>query len=269
VSWHPANPAQGAFVQIVVEVTEPQTVRGVHGHLAGQALRFEPARTGAFLALGGIPVGAAASIPVTVEVEDRSGEIRYRTVRIPVTPGDFPIERLTVAPRFTAPPDSALAARIADERAQTGGVWEEASRTPRLWRGPFVRPVEGRITSPYGGGREFNGEIQSRHMGVDLDGEPGTPVAAANRGVVALAADQYYAGRVVYVNHGDGLATAYMHLSEILVAQGDTVETGTLVGRVGATGRVTGPHLHWHARFGRLSLNAMTLLDLRVELQSP
>jgi murein DD-endopeptidase MepM/ murein hydrolase activator NlpD len=87
-------------------------------------------------------------------------------------------------------------------------------------------------------------------------------VLAANRGVVKLVGHFYYSGRVVYLDHGRGLVTAYLHLSEIDVAAGDTLERGGLVGRVGATGRVTGPHLHWMVRYGRVSLDGLRLLDL-------
>jgi murein DD-endopeptidase MepM/ murein hydrolase activator NlpD len=87
-------------------------------------------------------------------------------------------------------------------------------------------------------------------------------VLAANRGVVALVGDFYYSGRVVYLDHGRGLVTAYLHLSQVDVAAGDTVERGSLVGRVGATGRVTGPHLHWMVRYGRVSLDGLRLLEL-------
>jgi murein DD-endopeptidase MepM/ murein hydrolase activator NlpD len=108
----------------------------------------------------------------------------------------------------------------------------------------------------------FNGELRSRHLGVDFDGAMGEPVHAANRGVVALVGDFYYAGRVIYLNHGAGIVTAYLHLSEAVVAEGDTVASGQLIGKVGRSGRVTGPHLHWAAKYGVNSLDGATLLAL-------
>jgi len=136
--------------------------------------------------------------------------------------------------------------------------------TPRLWQGPFTRPRASRVTSEFGRAREFNGELQSRHLGLDLAGTPGAPVRAPNRGVVALVDQTWYGGNVIYLDHGRGLVTAYLHLSAALVSQGDTVSQGQLIGRVGATGRVTGPHLHWIARYGTLTLDPLSLerLDL-------
>ena len=123
-------------------------------------------------------------------------------------------------------------------------------------------PRDDRVTSGFGDGREFNGQISSRHMGLDLDGEPGDTVVAATRGVVALVDEFLLAGNIVYLNHGGGLLSGYFHLSEQLVAAGDTVDAGTPIGRVGATGRVTGPHLHWVVRYGRTSVDPRSLLEL-------
>ncbi len=158
----------------------------------------------------------------------------------------------------------ALAARVAAEYARAMRISDEALTTRRLWEGPFARPRPTRITSAFGTGREFNGEIRSRHLGTDLAGNPGALVVAPNRAAVALVDSTWYGGNVVYLNHGAGVVTAYLHLSRILVAEGDTVETGTPIGRVGATGRVTGPHLHWIARYGRVTVDPVSLdaLDL-------
>ncbi len=99
-------------------------------------------------------------------------------------------------------------------------------------------------------------------MGVDLDGETGDEVSVANDGVVALVGDFFYSGNVIYVNHGAGVITGYSHLSRTAVAEGDRVLRGQVIGFVGQTGRVTGPHLHWAARYGSISIDARTLLEL-------
>ncbi len=98
-------------------------------------------------------------------------------------------------------------------------------------------------------------------MGVDFAGDRGTPVVAANRGIVALIGEFYYGGRSVYLDHGRGLVTAYLHLSDVAAAQGDSVRSGQVIGYVGATGRVTGPHLHWIARYGTVTVDALGLLE--------
>jgi murein DD-endopeptidase MepM/ murein hydrolase activator NlpD len=106
-------------------------------------------------------------------------------------------------------------------------------------------------------------------MGVDLAGATGAPVISSNRGVVVIVHDFYYAGNAIHVDHGKGLTTAYMHLSETNVAVGDTVARGEVIGRVGSTGRVTGPHLHWHAKYGLVTVNPLTLLEVPAAVTEP
>lgn len=108
----------------------------------------------------------------------------------------------------------------------------------------------------------FNGTLTSRHLGVDFRGKTGDPIVAANRGVVALVANFFLAGNAVYIDHGNGVVTAYFHMSKPLVAAGDTVARGQTIGLIGSTGRVTGPHLHWSARYGALTVNPLDLVAL-------
>jgi len=265
VSWEPERVTQGSFIHVIVNPDvngDAAAWEGnVRGHMAGQQLHFERDTDGAFRALGAIPVGAAGTIPLQLTI-DVVRDSAHQLVRIPVDPGDFAMERLSVAPRFSEAPDSALQARIRSESARSRRVTETAHDRPRMWYGEWVRPRPSRITSLFGTGRVFNGEIQSRHMGVDLDGDTGDPIRAGNRGVVALVGDFYYAGNVVYLQHGGGLVTIYMHMSEVLVSEGDVVERGQVIGRVGATGRVTGPHLHWVGRYGGVSVDPLTIFNL-------
>jgi len=267
VRWFPAEPHQGSLVQLAVRLPSARQTRDVatatvEGHLAGQPLHFEASADGTYRALGAIPVGSKATIPLMLEVHYADGDVQEPFVRIPVAVTEFAVERLRVAPQFVQPPDSALRVRIAAERARSAAVVRRTHDTPRMWTGAFVVPVGGRVTSSFGRGREFNGRVQSRHYGTDLDGNTGTPVLASGRGIVALTDDTYYGGRVVYLDHGRGLVSGYMHLSEILVAKGDTVEQGQVIGKVGATGRVTGPHLHWLVRYGSVLVDPMSLFDV-------
>jgi murein DD-endopeptidase MepM/ murein hydrolase activator NlpD len=261
VEWVPADPAQGSFVIVVVRPDGRDSVASVSGQLAGQALHFEGDGT-SYRALAALPIRAAVTTPVMITVERARTPVEHRFIRMPVRQVEFPTERLSVDPRFTTPPDSALQARIDEENRKSRAVSRNAHQTPRLWRGAFQTPVSARITSPYGMGRLFNGQLTSRHYGVDFDGDRGDPVQAPNRGAVALTGDFYYGGNVVYLDHGAGLVTAYLHLSEILVSQGDTVEAGQLIGRIGATGRVTGPHLHWVGRYGTVTVDPLSLIDV-------
>jgi murein DD-endopeptidase MepM/ murein hydrolase activator NlpD len=266
IDWIPSEPRQGTIVQIVVRPHAAAGPTSFRGTLAGQALHFERGMDGRYRALGGIPIGTDGSLPLMLELTFGDGSTEEPFVRIPVTAGEFATERLSVAPRFTERPDSSLEARISRERARARALSNASHDTPRLWTGAFRAPVSGRVTSRYGKGREFNGQLQSRHMGVDLAGNPGDSVTAPNHAVVALADEFYYAGNVVYLDHGRGLVTAYMHLSELLVAAGDTVVPGQVIGRVGATGRVTGPHLHWLARYGPITIDALSLFEADLDL---
>lgn len=261
MEWTPAVPLQGSLVRFALSEDSTRIDR-IFARMAGQPLHFERGSDGRFQAIGAVPVNAPDSVSLAVTVEFESGEPLRFTRHVPVGPGGFGVERLRVAPRFSQEPDSALRERVEREQQQAYDVSRNSHRTPRLWRGPFVRPVDGEVTSTFGRGREFNGELQSRHMGVDLHGITGTPIHAAARGVVALVGDFFYAGNVVYVDHGRGLVTAYLHMSKVEVAQGDTVGRGQEIGLVGATGRVTGPHLHWIARYGTVSFNALDLLEI-------
>lgn len=265
IAWIPESPLEGSFVQVGVrpsaDTTAPE-ILGVSGSLAGQRLHFERDATGEYRAVVGIPIEVAHRVPLSLDVRFADGTSDTVLQHVPVLRGDFPVQALTVATRFVDAPDSALAARIARERAAARAVARRTHETPRMWSTSFMRPRSSRITSAFALRREFNGRLQSRHMGLDLAGDYGEPVVASNRGVVALIGDFYYAGNCVYLDHGRGILTSYMHLSEVTVAQGDTVERGQIIGKVGATGRVTGPHLHWVARYGSVSVNPLSLVEM-------
>jgi murein DD-endopeptidase MepM/ murein hydrolase activator NlpD len=261
VAWAGEPPRQGAFAYLAVRTAPADSVTDVLGMLAGAPLFFTAGDGGAFVALTGVAVDAPDSVAVDLGLV-RGGDTSRVTTSLPVTRARFPSERLSVAPEFTRPPDSALAARIARETGLSRAVSQHALATPRLWDGAFRAPRHSRVTSGFGIGRVFNGKLQSRHLGTDFNGVVGDSVVATNRGVVALVGDFYYAGRIVYVNHGAGLVSAYMHLSSVAVAAGDTVVAGQLLGCVGRSGRVTGPHLHWTMRYGALALDGATLLTL-------
>ncbi len=257
VHWRPALPLQGSLVLLVVRPTAPDTAPQVGGTLAGEPLHFEAGGTGTFVALGAVPFETHDSLPLHVSVNGTEF-----VQPLPVGHRTVAHEELRTAPRFTTPPDSALAARLERERAHVRAAFQGAHATPRLWTTPFARPRTSAIRSGFGLEREFNDVLESRHLGVDFAGRRGAPVRAANRGVVALVENLFYAGRTIYLDHGAGLLTAYMHLDRALVAEGDTVQRGQLIGRVGASGRVTGPHLHWLARYGAILVDPLDLVKL-------
>lgn len=256
LTWNPLNPARGALFKVRVRGVQPGAQ--LSGTAAGEALHFSADSIPESLAA--IPIEGGDSVTVIVRCSSDSSDSLVS--RVPTASGNYPVERLRVAPAFGRQPDSATAARIARESNRAVDVARQAHGTPRQWDEPFAAPRDARITSGFGGGREYNGTITSRHMGTDFAGATGTPVRATNRGVVRIVDAFFYGGNVIYVDHGAGVSTAYLHLSEQLVAAGDTVQRGQVIGRVGATGRVTGPHLHFIVRYGSVTVDPLSLLSV-------
>lgn len=262
VEWSPSPPSEGEAVGI--RLLQPRGGRrplGVRGQLEGRTIYFGPAEGGWF-GIGALPIGSAGPAELVLRYDIGADSTVVDRVVLHVDERDFPSVTLRVARRFVRPPPEARE-RIREDRYLLRTAL--ASITPRwLAAGAFERPREERVTSPFGQERVFNGELQSRHTGVDIEGRRGDPVRASGRGVVALVRHLYYAGRTVLLDHGLGVFTGYSHLSEVEVAEGQVVEKGEIVGRVGSTGRVTGPHLHWSLYVAGETLEASSLLRLRV-----
>jgi murein DD-endopeptidase MepM/ murein hydrolase activator NlpD len=231
------------------------------GAAAGEPIQFDSVADTEYRGLLGVPLDVSDSLSVMLFLT-RDDRVDTVHASVPVAAGGYPRETITVAPGL-AKPNAAATARIQRENARSRQVSLASRERPRLWSGPFQVPRAARTTSVFGAARVYNGEVRSRHTGTDFAGAVGAPVAAAGRGVVALVADFYLAGRAVYIDHGGGLVTAYFHLSRAEVAEGDTVIAGQRIGAVGRSGRVTGPHLHWVARYGVISVDPMSLLQLR------
>jgi hypothetical protein len=259
----PEVPGRGtvAWLRVARDSAGPHdSLVSVGGATEGEPLHFEPRRVGGFRALLPLPLEGGDSVTVELRLEWSTRRDTV-TIAVPVAQETYARERLTVAPRM-ARPDSAGEARIEREVAQARGVARASHQRPALWVGPFRPPRPSRITSRFGAARELNGEITSRHLGTDFAGRVGAAVTAPARGVVALVADFYLAGHALYLDHGGGLVTGYFHLSRTAVAPGDTVLPGQRIGDVGRTGRVTGPHLHWIARYGAINVDPMSLVEL-------
>jgi hypothetical protein len=254
----PSLLTEGTLGWIRVQTAPGTAIAG--GEAAGEPIHFERAADSGFRALVGVPIEAGDSFPVSLFLQ-RGDTVDTIVSSLPVRRGGYSSEVLSVAPAFVRP-DSAAAARIQSEIARSRQVSRASQDRPRLWSGPFRLPRTSRITSPFGTARVFNGEVQSRHLGTDFAGAVGAPVRSAGSGVVALVADFYLAGRAVYIDHGAGLVTAYFHLSRADVRTGQRVVAGQRIGAVGRSGRVTGPHLHWVARYGTISVDPMSLLQL-------
>jgi murein DD-endopeptidase MepM/ murein hydrolase activator NlpD len=195
-----------------------------------------------------------------VVVESSAGRARGE---LEVRPTTFPEERLTVSKAYTDL-DAETLARVRREQKLLADVWE-ASAPGRLWEGSFVRPATGPSGSPFGLRRFFNGEPRSPHAGIDIKAPTGAPVFASNRGRVALVDDLFFTGKTIVLDHGLGVFTLYVHLSETKVAAGRIAEKGETIGLVGATGRVTGPHLHFATRVGGVRIDPDALFERAVD----
>ncbi len=261
VRWEPESPTDGTALAVTVQTPAGGGETRVKGELDGRPVRM--GRVGGdWFGLVALPTDKAGPMELVVS-HSRNGEPEVTTRwTVQVRPRTYSETQLSVASRFTSPPAEVME-RIARERELVRSTLGEVT-AEWLIDGNFVRPRNTRITSPFGQKRVFNGELQSRHWGVDLAGDVGTPVRVAGRGRIAIARNLYYAGNAIYVDHGMGVFSGYYHLSQMDVSEGDVVDRGQVIGRVGATGRVTGPHLHWSFFAGGERLDASSVLDLRV-----
>ena len=197
------------------------------------------------------PEGSYAQILLPVPLDEKAEQLALR-VSVPGLPSvqqhirvvqkKRPMQKLQVEQAYVQPPPE-VQSRIQEEARRTRDILGAFS-LPRQWSMPMQRPVSGEISSAFGLRRVFNGQPRSQHKGLDLRGAAGTPVLAAADGTVTLAEELYFSGNVVYVDHGLGLFSMYAHLSAFDVRPGQRVSRGQVLGRVGSTGRVTGPHLH-------------------------
>jgi murein DD-endopeptidase MepM/ murein hydrolase activator NlpD len=177
-----------------------------------------------------------------------------------VLPRTFRTRRLTVNEAFVTPPASEEE-RITREARLLDVIWKSPAPT-RLWVDPFVRPVPGAANSAFGTRSIFNGKPRNAHGGADFLSPAGTPIHAPNAGRIVLARDMYFSGNTVVIDHGLGLFSMLAHMSVMQVHEGDEVISGQVVGLVGATGRVTGPHLHWALRASGARVDPLSLLAL-------
>ncbi len=180
-----------------------------------------------------------------------------------VAPGVFPIEELKVEQKFVTP------AKTDAERAEGEAVKVHELYThgeeKRLFEGRFDPPIPGAATARFGERRVFNGQPRAPHSGMDLKAKKGVPVRAPAAGKVALAGPLYFSGNTIILDHGLGITTLYAHLSRMTVHRGDLVKKGQLIGKVGATGRVTGPHLHWALKFHEARVDPYSLVALDLD----
>lgn len=257
---HPTEPiAQGEVAQIALKglVSGSQ----VEGSWRGEALEFFSVDEGEYNSLLGVDLRLDPGIyPLEVLVTPPDGHNKAWKKTIEVVSKDYGLQKLTL-PRSMVTLDAQTLKRVRKEGARFRTLWPK--QTPqRYWRGSFIRPVPGELSTPFGIGRLLNGEPRSPHSGVDLRAPLGEPVRATNHGRIVLVGDFFFHGRAVVIDHGAGLYSMYFHLSRVDVSHGDWVGRGTIIGLVGSTGRSTGPHLHWGIRLGGARVNPFALIQV-------
>ena len=214
---------------------------------------------GEWTAVIGIPLSAT---PGELQAEIRHRDGRRQPLGFEIRDKQYEESRLTVEREMVHPGEEALR-RIGRETQRIRTALQTWTDAPQAWNLAFPYPVEGRRTSPFGLRRFFNDEPRRPHSGLDIAASVGTPIVAPAPGRVVETGDFYFNGKSVFIDHGQGLVTMYCHMDSIDVSVGDRVETGSPIGTVGATGRVTGPHLHWS-----VSLNG-TMVDPDLFLARP
>jgi murein DD-endopeptidase MepM/ murein hydrolase activator NlpD len=228
----------GELVLLTVVTPDPTDAMAVHafGHRV-PAYRVD--RT-TWRTLVGIDLTSPSGRYAVTFAATVAGQRLETTSTLDVRDKAFPTRELSVAEAFVNPP---------------------ATETARITaEGPFVRPVAEPANSAFGSRSVFNGQMRAPHSGADFLSPAGTPVHAPAGGKVVVAAPLYYTGNTVVIDHGLGLYSLFAHFSAIAVHEGDLVTAGDVVGRVGATGRVTGPHLHWAIRVGGARVDPLSVL---------
>jgi murein DD-endopeptidase MepM/ murein hydrolase activator NlpD len=236
----------------------------IEGAVAGQSLTFFPYAGGQAAVVGLDLETKAGAQPWRIGVVDGGREPRAVRGTVKVGARQFPVQRLTLPPAMVDL-DPETERRAVDESARLRTLYRTIT-AERLWRGRFTRPVAG--TEPgtgFGSRRVINGKPRMPHSGIDYAAPTGTPVVAAHTGRVALVGEFFFPGRLVVLDHGLGLYTLYFHLDTVGVTEGAMVDRGQPVGTVGATGRATGPHLHFGAQVGTARIDPAALMRLNLD----
>jgi murein DD-endopeptidase MepM/ murein hydrolase activator NlpD len=246
------------------QVSTSTGVQSLSGIWIGHNLIFfRPSNGKLWYALAGVPVETTPGrYALTIKQMLVSGKFTETLVKIRVTSAPYPKITIKVAKQFTEPDPEQLKEIAADKEVKQKTF---AVETPqRSWTGPFLPPVSAAVSDVFGTARVINQEVKSRHLGLDYGVPTGTTVHAVNHGTVLLARPLFFEGNCVVLDHGQGLLSLYLHLSDFNVKEGDEVAPGQVIGRSGGTGRATGPHLHLAIRWQGVYLNPATLLKMRL-----
>lgn len=255
VSLEPASPAQG----------QPALLKACLGNKVKQArVKFLKKEIPLNRGKDGCFYGAVApdllTKPGSYKLMVLADAKPAASARVKVRPKNYGERRITVAKKYMSLTPQQLSRHKREIKAQKK-VYQRT--TPqRYWRGGFLKPVPGSVSGPFGRRSIINGQPRSPHGGIDFRGAKGTPIMASGAGRVALVQDSFFGGQVIIIDHGQGLVTAYRHLSVMKVKSGQMVAKGQVIGQVGTTGRVTGPHLHFDIHLSGARVDPMAWLRI-------
>lgn len=261
VGWFPRKVEQGDIY--VVNVLVAKGARSLTGEFQGKALSFYKVKKGRlFRTLIGIDMETdPGTYQLVISAKSRSGKAVRGRYRIRIKKRDFGEQRITL-PEEMVELDEDTLKQVEEEGEKVKEIWTK-ERSDRIWRGKFIKPLDGEIISPFGVRRILNDLPRNPHSGVDLEAGMGEDIRSSNAGIVVFAGELYFSGETVIVDHGRGLYTMYFHLSRIDVEEGQRVKKGEILGLAGSTGRSTGPHLHWGVRLHDARVDPFSLLRLR------
>lgn len=263
VSWQPLSLSNGS--PVLVEIHASAKLQSVSAAWMGHDISFfHPSTAGRdWYGLGGISLTTTpGSYDLRIKETLANGQTREVLRKIKIVRAVYPKITVKVAKQYTEPSPQQLTAISADKDVKSK-VFEAVS-PQRLWDGRFVSPVSAPVSDVFGTARVFNEQVQSRHQGLDFAVPPGTDVHAINSGVVLLARPMFFEGDCVVIDHGQGLLSLYLHLSEFKVKEGQEVRAGELIALSGGTGRATGPHLHLAVRWQGIYVSPSILLKLHI-----
>jgi murein DD-endopeptidase MepM/ murein hydrolase activator NlpD len=247
---------------ILLMLSSPDPIQRILGEWRGKTFSFYREKNRAvFSSLIGIDLEEVpGKKTIILNISDAKGNTSKMPFKFTVSKKDFPVQRLTLQPDmvFLSPKNLA---RVKREKASVERLWE-LSAMEKQWKRTFIMPVRGNVLSPFGVRRFINNSPRSPHTGIDLKARSGTPVRASSDGIVTMTSELFFAGKAVFLDHGMGIITMYFHLSEIHVKEGEKVAQGQILGRVGQTGRASGPHLHWGVRIHGSRIDPLSLVHI-------
>lgn len=255
VSLEPASPGQGQ--PALVRACLGRDVKSARVSFLGMEIPLLRGKDGCFFGVVAVDI---LTKPGTHKLLVFAEGKPAASARVIVKPMDYGERRITVAKKFMSLTPQQLSRHKREIKAQHQ-VYDRVTPV-RYWRSAFIKPVPGGVSGTFGRRSIINGEPRNPHGGIDLRGAKGTPVMASGGGKVALIQDSFFGGQIILIDHGLGLVTAYRHLDKVQVKNGQMVAKGQIIGQVGMTGRVTGPHLHFDVHLGGARVDPLAWINI-------